>query len=193
MFWPMMKRSLGQKSLFCYFGTFGRHVTNLRGTFVKNVKNSKINPPYCIIITSMLTMAYALSYTIYRGHVFSIFWLRSLCGWGFVMKMPKGQKSPYPFKGIVSWDKDDVLTILANSWVLSERSQFKAPLYLMRLSLYWNKGRKMSIQYCIQYWYFPVHLLVQWCAVRWTIKNMNSETITMIFRSFSRASIARRT
>jgi hypothetical protein len=28
------------------FGTFGRHVTNLRGTFVENVKKSKINPQY---------------------------------------------------------------------------------------------------------------------------------------------------
>jgi hypothetical protein len=27
------------------FGTFGRYVTNLRGTFVENVKKSKINPP----------------------------------------------------------------------------------------------------------------------------------------------------
>jgi hypothetical protein len=30
------------------YGTFGRYVTNLRGTFVENVKKkSKINPPYC--------------------------------------------------------------------------------------------------------------------------------------------------
>jgi hypothetical protein len=42
----MMKRSLGQKIFFAIFGNFGRHVTNLRGTFVENVKKSKINPPY---------------------------------------------------------------------------------------------------------------------------------------------------
>jgi hypothetical protein len=35
----------GSKNFF--FGTFGRYVTNLRGTFVENVKKSKINPPYC--------------------------------------------------------------------------------------------------------------------------------------------------
>jgi hypothetical protein len=28
------------------FASFGRHVTNLRGIFVENVKRSKINPPY---------------------------------------------------------------------------------------------------------------------------------------------------
>jgi hypothetical protein len=33
----MMKRSLGQKM---FFATFGRYVTNLRGTFVENVKKS---------------------------------------------------------------------------------------------------------------------------------------------------------
>jgi hypothetical protein len=27
------------------FGTFIRHVTNLKGTFIENVKKSKINPP----------------------------------------------------------------------------------------------------------------------------------------------------
>jgi hypothetical protein len=32
---------------FAIFGTFGRYETNLRGTFVENVKKSKINPPYC--------------------------------------------------------------------------------------------------------------------------------------------------
>jgi hypothetical protein len=36
----MMKRSLGQKFFLAIFGTFGRHVTNLRGTFVENVKKS---------------------------------------------------------------------------------------------------------------------------------------------------------
>jgi hypothetical protein len=42
----MMKRSLGQKIVFAIFGTFGRYVTNIRVTFVENVKKSKINPPY---------------------------------------------------------------------------------------------------------------------------------------------------
>jgi hypothetical protein len=44
----MMKQSLG-KNIFvviAIFSTFGRYVTNLRGTFVENVKKSKINPPY---------------------------------------------------------------------------------------------------------------------------------------------------
>jgi hypothetical protein len=43
----MMKRSLGKQICFAIFGTFGRHVTNLRGSFVENVKKAKINPPYC--------------------------------------------------------------------------------------------------------------------------------------------------
>jgi hypothetical protein len=42
----MMKQSLGPKLFFAIFGTFGRYVTNLRGTLVENVKKSKINPPY---------------------------------------------------------------------------------------------------------------------------------------------------
>jgi hypothetical protein len=43
----MMKLSLGQtKIFFAIFGTFGRYVTNLRGTLVENVKKSKINPLY---------------------------------------------------------------------------------------------------------------------------------------------------
>jgi hypothetical protein len=41
---PMMKRSLGQTkiffAIFAIFGTFGRYVTNPRGTFVENVKKS---------------------------------------------------------------------------------------------------------------------------------------------------------
>jgi hypothetical protein len=37
------------KIFFAIFGTFGRYVTNLRGTFVENVKKSKINPPYCTV------------------------------------------------------------------------------------------------------------------------------------------------
>jgi hypothetical protein len=36
----------GETLFFAIFGTFGRYVTNLRGTFVENVKKSKINPPY---------------------------------------------------------------------------------------------------------------------------------------------------
>jgi hypothetical protein len=47
----MMKRSLGQKFFFTIFCTFGRYVTNLRDTFVENVKKSKINPPYCTAFT----------------------------------------------------------------------------------------------------------------------------------------------
>jgi hypothetical protein len=31
-------------NIFAIFGTFGRHVTNLRGSFVANIKKSKINP-----------------------------------------------------------------------------------------------------------------------------------------------------
>jgi hypothetical protein len=34
----MMKTSLGKKFCFAIIGTFGRYVTNLRGTFVENVK-----------------------------------------------------------------------------------------------------------------------------------------------------------
>jgi hypothetical protein len=37
----MMKRSLGPNNSFAIFGTFGRYVTNLRGTFVENVKKSQ--------------------------------------------------------------------------------------------------------------------------------------------------------
>jgi hypothetical protein len=38
----MMKRSPGQKNFFfAIFGTFGRYITNLRGTFVENVKKSR--------------------------------------------------------------------------------------------------------------------------------------------------------
>jgi hypothetical protein len=37
----------GYKFLFAIIGTFGRYVTNLRGTFVENAKKSIINPPYC--------------------------------------------------------------------------------------------------------------------------------------------------
>jgi hypothetical protein len=37
----------GSKHFFlAIFGTFERYITNLRGTFVENVKKSKINPPY---------------------------------------------------------------------------------------------------------------------------------------------------
>jgi hypothetical protein len=36
----MMKLSLGPNNFFAIFGTFGRYVTNLRGTFVENVKKS---------------------------------------------------------------------------------------------------------------------------------------------------------
>jgi hypothetical protein len=37
----------GSKNFFlAIFGTFERYVTNLRGTFVENVKKYKINPPY---------------------------------------------------------------------------------------------------------------------------------------------------
>jgi hypothetical protein len=40
----MMKRSLGQQIFFAIFGTFGRYVTNLRGTFVENVKKVQNQP-----------------------------------------------------------------------------------------------------------------------------------------------------
>jgi hypothetical protein len=41
----MMKRSLGQKFLVvAIFGTFGRYVTNLRGTFVENVQKVQNQP-----------------------------------------------------------------------------------------------------------------------------------------------------
>jgi hypothetical protein len=42
----MMKRSLGQNIfvVVAIFGTFGRYVTNLRGTFVENVKKVKNQP-----------------------------------------------------------------------------------------------------------------------------------------------------
>jgi hypothetical protein len=35
----------GSKFFLLFFGTLGKYVTNLRGTFVANVKMSKINPP----------------------------------------------------------------------------------------------------------------------------------------------------
>jgi hypothetical protein len=40
----MMKRSLGQQIFFAIFGTFGRYVTNLKGTFAENVKKVKNQP-----------------------------------------------------------------------------------------------------------------------------------------------------
>jgi hypothetical protein len=40
----MMKRSLGQKFFFAIFGTFGRYITNLKGTFVENVKKVENQP-----------------------------------------------------------------------------------------------------------------------------------------------------
>jgi hypothetical protein len=41
----MMKRSLGKKKFFfAIFGTFVRYITNLRGTFVENVKKVKNQP-----------------------------------------------------------------------------------------------------------------------------------------------------
>jgi hypothetical protein len=43
----------GSKKFFvAILGIFGRYVTNLRGTFVENVKKSKINPP-CILYTTV--------------------------------------------------------------------------------------------------------------------------------------------
>jgi hypothetical protein len=45
----MMKRSLGQKN-FAIFGTFGRYVTNLRGTFVENVKKVQNQPTLMCIV-----------------------------------------------------------------------------------------------------------------------------------------------
>jgi hypothetical protein len=32
------------QQIFAIFGTFGRYATNLRGSFVENVKKSKFNP-----------------------------------------------------------------------------------------------------------------------------------------------------
>jgi hypothetical protein len=40
--------TVGVKLFLAIFGTFGSYVTNLRGTFVENVKKSKINLPMCI-------------------------------------------------------------------------------------------------------------------------------------------------
>jgi hypothetical protein len=40
----MMKRALGKKNVFAFFSTFGRYVTNLRGTFVANVKKVQNQP-----------------------------------------------------------------------------------------------------------------------------------------------------
>jgi hypothetical protein len=40
----MMKRSLGPKIFVSIFGTFGRYITNLRGTFVENVKKVENQP-----------------------------------------------------------------------------------------------------------------------------------------------------
>jgi hypothetical protein len=39
-----MKMALGQKIFFGYFGTFERYVTNLRDTFVENVKKVQNQP-----------------------------------------------------------------------------------------------------------------------------------------------------
>jgi hypothetical protein len=49
----MIKRSLGQIIFFGLFGTFGRYVTNLRGTFVENVKNAKNQPTLMHTVPSM--------------------------------------------------------------------------------------------------------------------------------------------
>jgi hypothetical protein len=38
----------GPKFFFAIFCTFGSYVTNLRDTFVENVKKSKINPSYSV-------------------------------------------------------------------------------------------------------------------------------------------------
>jgi hypothetical protein len=41
----MMKRSLGEKKFFvAILGIFGRYITNLRGTFVENVKKVENQP-----------------------------------------------------------------------------------------------------------------------------------------------------
>jgi hypothetical protein len=50
----MMKRSLGQKKFVAIFVTFGRYITNLRGTFVENVKKVENQPTlvysaYCML------------------------------------------------------------------------------------------------------------------------------------------------
>jgi hypothetical protein len=37
----------GSTIFFAIFSIFGRYKTNLRGTFVENVKKSKISPAYC--------------------------------------------------------------------------------------------------------------------------------------------------
>jgi H2-forming N5,N10-methylenetetrahydromethanopterin dehydrogenase-like enzyme len=52
----MMKPSLGPKIFFivAIFSTFGRYITNIRGTFVENVKKSKINPPYCTVCPTVV-------------------------------------------------------------------------------------------------------------------------------------------
>jgi hypothetical protein len=50
----MMKRSLGQQNIFAIFRTFGRYITNPRGTFVENVKKSKINPPKSTVHTKSI-------------------------------------------------------------------------------------------------------------------------------------------
>jgi hypothetical protein len=45
----MMKRSLGPKFFFPIFGTFGRYITNLRGTLVENVKKVENQPTLLLV------------------------------------------------------------------------------------------------------------------------------------------------
>jgi hypothetical protein len=62
----MIKRSLGQKFLFVIFGTFGRYVTNLRGTFVENVKKVQNQP------TLLCNRHYSFCYIVLNSHLFNL-------------------------------------------------------------------------------------------------------------------------
>jgi hypothetical protein len=53
-----MKRSLGQKFVFAIFATFGRYVTNLRGTFVENVKKNQPTLMYSIFFWQQCRLQY---------------------------------------------------------------------------------------------------------------------------------------
>jgi hypothetical protein len=73
-----MKRSLGQKFfVVAIFGTFERYVTNLRGTFVENVKKSKINPPYTVQYSTIVTEGIALG----MGNLGLMVLSPDFCGW----------------------------------------------------------------------------------------------------------------
>jgi hypothetical protein len=66
----MMKRSLGPKIFFAIFGFFGRYVTNLRGTFVENVKKVKNQPTLVYSTLSIVCSIFCLLVSAIRAKVY---------------------------------------------------------------------------------------------------------------------------